>query len=62
MRFFFIKQEDGRVHGALKSLKYKALHIPSGGLDFPPLLKGDFTLGGISALRLTISKPVQSEI
>ena len=37
--YFFIKQEGGKVYGRLKSLKYKASPIPSGGLEVPLLLK-----------------------
>ena len=33
--YFFIKQEDGRVYGKLKSLKHKPSPIPSGGLKVP---------------------------
>ena len=35
--YFFIKKE-GKVYGTLKSLKYKASPIPSGGLEVPPML------------------------
>ena len=37
--YFFIKQEDGRVYGKLKSLKHKPFPIPSGDLKVPLLLK-----------------------
>ena len=37
--FFFIKQEDGRFYGKLKSLKYKRSLIPLGGLEVSLLLK-----------------------
>ena len=37
--YFFIKEEDGKVFGTLKSLKYKASPIPSGGLELTKLTK-----------------------
>ena len=37
--YFIIKQSGGRVHGKLKSLKYKPFPIPAGGLEVPLLLK-----------------------
>ena len=36
--YFFIKEENGKVFGTLKSLKYKVSPIPSGGLEVPVLL------------------------
>ena len=33
--YFFIKEENGKVFGTLRSLKNKASPIPSGGLEFP---------------------------
>ena len=33
--YFFIKEENGKFFGTLKSLKYKASPIPSGRLEFP---------------------------
>ena len=33
--YFFIKEENGKVFGRLKSLKYKMSPIPSGGLEVP---------------------------
>ena len=36
--YFFIKKEEGKVYGTLKSLKYKASPIPSGGLEVPLML------------------------
>ena len=32
---FFIKEENGKVFGTPKSLKYKTSPIPSGGLEVP---------------------------
>ena len=32
--YFFIKEESGKFFETLKSLKYKASPIPSGGLEF----------------------------
>jgi len=37
--YFFIKEEGGTIRGKLKSLKYKASPIPSGGLEVPLSLK-----------------------
>ena len=36
--YFFMKEENGKVFGTLKSLKYKVSPIPSGGLEVPVLL------------------------
>ena len=33
--YFFIKEENGKVFGTVKSLKYKASPIPSGVLEVP---------------------------
>ena len=33
--YFIIKEENGKVFGTLKSLKYKASPIPSGRLEVP---------------------------
>ena len=33
--YFFVKEENGKVFGRLKSLKYKISPIPSGGLEVP---------------------------
>ena len=35
MLIFFVKEENGKVFGTLKLLKYKASPIPSGGLEVP---------------------------
>ena len=35
MFIFFIKEENGKVFGTLKLLKYKASLIPFGGLEVP---------------------------
>ena len=36
--YFFIKEENGKVFGTVKLLKYKACPIPSGGLEVPLFL------------------------
>ena len=37
--YFFLKEENGKVFGTLKVLKYKISPIPSGGLEVPLSLK-----------------------
>ena len=36
--YFFIREENGKVFGTLKLLKYRVSSIPSGGLEVPLLL------------------------